>query len=116
MPRITGDVRAADKVAVQHRALAEQATPHLQLRWKRDAPELADRRIVGNAVVLGQTLVDEGVVRGRAGARMLEILADDAREEQLELRVRMPKRRLSSKSGKMLTMGSLVFSDRTPSR
>ena len=67
----------------QQRALAEQAAAHVELRRQRHAAEL--RAVdVRDAVVLGQPLVDEGVIRGQQ-IEDAAILVDDAVEEQLDL-------------------------------
>ena len=66
----------------QNGRLAEQAFPHIHVRAERDAPELAAVNI-RDAVVLGQPLVDERVVR-RQQVDDAAVLADDAVEQQLD--------------------------------
>ncbi len=107
-PLAARDRRRAGRVRRHRhqRALAQQAAAHVERRRQRDPAELRPVD-VRDAVVLGQPLVDERVV-GRQQVHDAAVLVDDAAEEQLRSRAGTPARRLSSKSGKMSTTGSLA--------
>ena len=66
----------------EKRAFAEQSAPHVQAGIQVHAPELAAVDI-RNAVVPGEPLVDERIVRGQQ-IEHIAILADDAVEEQFD--------------------------------
>ena len=80
-PRSTGEVRFGIRRHHQHRALAQQ--PEAVRIGQRHAAELVAAH-VRDAVVRGQPLVDEGVVRGQQ-IHHAAVLAEHAVDEQLHL-------------------------------
>ena len=83
MPRATGDVRAAFDVTVSSAPLPSSPRRMSRSGRQRHAAEL--RAVdVRDAVVLGQPLVDERVIR-RQQIEDAAIFVDDAVEEQLDL-------------------------------
>ena len=82
MPRATGEVRAAFEVTRQQRALAQQAAPHVQIRGQLHPAELRAVN-VRDSVLLGEPLIDEGVIRGQQ-VQNAAVFVNDAAEEQLD--------------------------------
>ena len=82
LPRVTGEVRSGFDVVVRNAPLPSRPRRRSMSGAERDAAELAAVD-VRDAVVLGQPLVDERVVR-RQQIGDAAILADDAVEQQLD--------------------------------
>ena len=82
LPRATGEVRAAFDVTVSSAPLPSRPRRMSRSAGSVHAAEL--RAIdVGDAVLLGQPLIDEGVIRGQQ-IEDAAVLMDDAAEEQLD--------------------------------